>query len=70
MHFNADSEEFNQLATTMHLFLGSPNVTFHPSMSKMPPQSSLQPHPNIHQIPLQNIANYGWDQAPLDHPNP
>ena len=39
-------------------------------MSQRPPQSPLQPHPNIHEITLQNpIVNDGWNQAPLDHPN-
>lgn len=50
IHLNADSEEFNQPTTTIHLYLGSPNVSSHPSSSHAPPQSPLQPHPNIHEL--------------------
>jgi hypothetical protein len=68
VHFNADSDEFNQLETIVHLFLGSPNVSCHPSISHAPYQSPLQPHPNIHEIPMKNSKD-GWNQIPSNHPN-
>lgn len=68
MHSNVDSEEFNQLATTGHLFLGSPNVSCQPSISHVPYQSPFQPHPNIHEILEQNF-NDGWNQIPSSHPD-
>lgn len=62
VHFNVDYEEFNQLGTTSHIFLGSPSIY------RVPHQSPLQPHPNIHEIHVQN-ANDGWEQAPSEHPD-
>lgn len=68
MHFKVDYEEFNPLATSGHLFFDSPNVSCQPSLSHVPHQAPLQPHPNIHEIPAQNV-NDGWNVVPSDHPN-
>lgn len=62
-HFNVDYE-FNQLANTWNLFLGSSNVSCQPSISHGPSQSPFHSHPNIHEIPVQNVANDGWEEAP------
>ena len=68
VHFNANYEEFNQISTIGHLLLSSPNASYHPSISQGPPQSPLQSHPNIHEIPVQNAINDGCYQAPSNHP--
>ena len=41
VHFNANYEEFNQLATNGHMFLISPNVSCQPFISHVPHQSPL-----------------------------
>lgn len=58
VHFNPNSQEFHQLDTTGHLYLGPPNPHCHPSLFHVHHQDHLQAHPNIHEFPPKN-ANDG-----------
>jgi len=61
VHFDSNSDEFNQLARTGHLFLGGQQALPEPMR---PVNVPLQPHPSIVGIPLHpqsDPADDGWE---------
>jgi hypothetical protein len=62
VHFDANSDEFNQLAQIGHLFLGGQQALPQPFR---PVNAPLQPHPSIVDIPLHpqpGPVNDGWEE--------
>jgi hypothetical protein len=68
IHFDVDSEEFNQLVQTGYLNLGGKPAF---PQSRAPLSAPLQPHPNIVDFlePLFQPINDGWDKNPINPPS-
>lgn len=77
IHFDANSEEFNQLVQTGYL-----NLARHPVLLPLKPPfiplvqpNDLQPHPSITGIPdhphlqVHPPVNDGWNDPPLNLPS-
>jgi len=64
MHFDVDSDEFNQLVQTEHLLLGGKALP--PPF--IPRNVPLQPHPSIVDIPptQPDHENGGWGEIQVD----
>jgi hypothetical protein len=68
IHFDADSDEFNQLVQIGYLNLGGQPALPQPPA---PPSAPLQPHPSIMDFPEPPVqpVNDGWDNNPVNPPS-
>jgi hypothetical protein len=65
IHFDVDSDEFQQLIQTGHLNLGGQHALPQP---QVPPNVILQPHPGIVNVPESHVQphNDGWGGIPAN----